>query len=57
MPPITGTGAVGPAILVAAGAQCQSSAAAVIGRRLFDLTIGWDGKPAASEHVYVQMRR
>lgn len=28
-----------------------------IARRLFDLTNGWDGKPAASEHVYVQMRR
>jgi dihydrofolate reductase len=25
----------------------------VIGRRLFDLTNGWDGKPAAGEHVFV----
>jgi dihydrofolate reductase len=28
-------------------------AADVIGRRLFDLTNGWDGKPAAGEHVFV----
>jgi dihydrofolate reductase len=28
-------------------------AAAVIGRRLFDLTNGWGGKPAAGEHVFV----
>jgi dihydrofolate reductase len=28
-------------------------AANVIGRRLFDLTNGWDGKPAAYEHVFV----
>ena len=28
-------------------------AANVIGRRLFDLTNGWDGKPAAGEHVFV----
>ena len=28
-------------------------AAVVIGRRLFDLTNGWDGKPAAGEHVFV----
>jgi hypothetical protein len=28
-------------------------AAGVIGRRLFDLTNGWDGKPAAGEHVFV----
>jgi dihydrofolate reductase len=28
-------------------------AVVVIGRRLFDLTNGWDGKPAAGEHVYV----
>jgi dihydrofolate reductase len=28
-------------------------AANVIGRRLFDLTNGWDGKPAASDHVFV----
>ena len=25
----------------------------VIGRRLFDLTNGWDGKPAAGDHVFV----
>jgi dihydrofolate reductase len=28
-------------------------AAVVIGRRLFDLTNGWNGKPAAGEHVFV----
>jgi dihydrofolate reductase len=28
-------------------------AAVVIGRRLFDLTNGWSGKPAAGEHVFV----
>jgi dihydrofolate reductase len=28
-------------------------AANVIGRRLFDLTNGWHGKPAASDHVFV----
>jgi hypothetical protein len=28
-------------------------AALVIGRRLFDLTNGWNGKPAAGEHVFV----
>jgi dihydrofolate reductase len=28
-------------------------ATVVIGRRLFDLTNGWDGKPAAGEHVFV----
>ncbi len=28
-------------------------AANVIGRRVFDLTDGWDGKPAAGEHVFV----
>ena len=27
--------------------------AVVIGRRLFDLTDGWDGVPAAGEHVFV----
>jgi dihydrofolate reductase len=27
--------------------------AVVIGRRLFDLTNGWSGKPAAGEHVFV----
>jgi dihydrofolate reductase len=30
-----------------------NTAANVIGRRLFDLTNGWDGKPAAFEHVFV----
>ena len=28
-------------------------AANVIGRRLFDLTNGWNGKPSAGEHVFV----
>jgi dihydrofolate reductase len=28
-------------------------AANVVGRRLFDLTNGWDGVPAAGEHVFV----
>lgn len=28
-------------------------AAVVMGRRLFDLTNGWNGKPAAGEHVFV----
>src|SRR5215213_5306473 len=28
-------------------------AAVVIGRRLCDMTNGWDGKPAAGEHVFV----
>jgi dihydrofolate reductase len=28
-------------------------AAVVIGRRLFDLTNGWNGTPAAGEHVFV----
>jgi dihydrofolate reductase len=28
-------------------------AAVVIGRRLFDITDGWNGKPAAGEHVFV----
>jgi dihydrofolate reductase len=30
-----------------------STAANVIGRRLFDLTNGWNGHPAAYEHVFV----
>jgi hypothetical protein len=25
----------------------------VIGRRVFDITDGWDGVPAAGEHVFV----
>lgn len=29
----------------------------VIGRRLFDLTDGWDGRPAAGEHVVVTTHR
>jgi len=28
-------------------------AAVVIGRRVFDMTNGWNGKPAAGEHVFV----
>ena len=31
----------------------ENIAVVVIGRRLFDLTNGWDGKPAAGEHVFV----
>jgi hypothetical protein len=31
----------------------ENLAVVVIGRRLFDLTNGWDGKPAAGEHVFV----
>lgn len=34
-------------------AQYANEAAVVIGRRLFDLTNGWNGKPAAGEHVFV----
>lgn len=33
--------------------QYRNMAANVIGRRLFDLTNGWDGVPAAGEHVFV----
>ena len=33
--------------------QYRDEAAVVIGRRLFDLTNGWNGKPAAGEHVFV----
>ena len=33
--------------------QYADMAANVIGRRVFDLTNGWDGKPAAGEHVFV----
>jgi dihydrofolate reductase len=32
-------------------------AAVVIGRRLFDLTNGWNGEPAAGEHVFVVTHR
>ena len=35
----------------------RDMAANVIGRRLFDLTNGWDGKPAAGEHVFVVTHR
>ena len=31
----------------------RGMAANVIGRRVFDLTNGWNGKPAAGEHVFV----
>jgi dihydrofolate reductase len=31
----------------------RNMAAVVIGRRLFDMTNGWNGKPAAGEHVFV----
>jgi dihydrofolate reductase len=33
--------------------QYADEAAVVIGRRVFDLTNGWNGKPAAGEHVFV----
>jgi dihydrofolate reductase len=33
--------------------QYRDMAVVVIGRRLFDLTSGWNGKPAAGEHVFV----
>jgi dihydrofolate reductase len=33
--------------------QYRDVAAGVIGRRVFDMTNGWDGKPAAGEHVFV----
>ena len=32
-------------------------AANVIGRRVFDMTNGWGGKPAAGEHVFVVTHR
>jgi dihydrofolate reductase len=35
----------------------RDEAAVVIGRRLFDLTNGWDGRPAAGEHVFVVTHR
>ena len=34
-------------------AHYRDVAAVVIGRRVFDLTNGWNGKPAAGEHVFV----
>ena len=33
--------------------QYRDMAVVVIGRRVFDLTNGWDGVPAAGEHVFV----
>jgi dihydrofolate reductase len=35
----------------------RNMAANVIGRRLFDLTNGWNGTPAAGEHVFVVTHR
>lgn len=35
------------------GSQYRGVAAVVMGRRLFDLTNGWNGRPAAGEHVFV----
>jgi dihydrofolate reductase len=35
----------------------RNTAANVIGRRVFDLTNGWDGQPAAYEHVFVVTHR
>ncbi|HET6920989.1 MAG TPA: dihydrofolate reductase [Jiangellaceae bacterium] len=37
--------------------QYRDMAAVVIGRRRFDLTNGWDGRPAAGEHVFVVTHR
>ncbi len=34
-------------------AQYPDIACVIIGRRLFDLTNGWNGTPAAGEHVFV----
>ena len=34
-------------------AQYRDLAAIVVGRRLFDLTDGWSGKPPGGEHVFV----
>src|SRR3954468_13305220 len=34
-------------------AQYRDLAAVVVGRRLFDLTNGWGGKPPGGEHVFV----
>ena len=33
--------------------QYRDMAAVVIGRRVFDMTNGWNGEPAAGEHVFV----
>jgi dihydrofolate reductase len=38
-------------------AQYAGIAAVVIGRPLFDLTNGWNGKPAAGDHVFVVTHR
>jgi dihydrofolate reductase len=37
--------------------QYRDVAAVVIGRRQFDMTNGWNGKPAAGEHVFVVTHR
>jgi len=37
--------------------QYRDIAAVIIGRRVFDLTGGWDGVPAAGEHVFVVTHR
>ena len=37
--------------------QAPTMAACVIGRRLFDLTNGWNGVPANGEHVFVVTHR
>jgi dihydrofolate reductase len=37
--------------------QYRDMAANVIGRRVFDMTNGWNGKPAAGEHVFVVTHR
>ena len=37
--------------------QYRGLAVVVIGRRLFDLTNGWSGVPAAGEHVFVVTHR
>jgi dihydrofolate reductase len=39
------------------GAMWQRIAVSVIGRRLFDLTNGWDGVPPAGDHVVVVTHR
>ena len=35
----------------------RNLACVVIGRRVFDMTDGWNGKPAAGEHVFAGMDR
>src|SRR5215210_752126 len=37
--------------------QYNDVAAIIMGRRLFDMTNGWNGKPAAGEHVFVVTHR